>query len=68
MVKLKVEDANRDTYDLEFEITALGDVVCPWCSAEIPADGNCAQGHIAYTIVDEDATEKVNNAVRGEEV
>jgi len=65
-VKLKVEDARRDKYDLEFNVTEMGDVECPWCGAEIAADGNCAQGHIAYTIVDPDATEKVNDALRGE--
>jgi hypothetical protein len=66
LVKLEVEDANRDKYNLEFEVTPMGDVVCPLCGAEIPADGACAQGHIAYTITDPDATEKVNDSLRGE--
>jgi uncharacterized protein (UPF0212 family) len=66
MVKLKVEDANRDRYDLEFEVTAMGDVECPLCGAEIAADGACAQGHITYTIIDPDAAEKVNDVLRGE--
>jgi len=64
--KLLVEDARKDRYNLEFDVTSMGDVECPWCGAEIAADGACAQGHIAYTIVDPDATEKVNNVLRKE--
>jgi len=65
--KLLVEDARKDRYEMEFEITSMGDVECPWCGAEIAPDGACAQGHLAYTIIDPDATEKVNNALRGED-
>ena len=69
-VYLKVQDANADKYTLEFEAEHTSDglvLLCPLCGESLNFEAEtvaCANGHIAYTIIDEKIVEKVNDAFR----
>jgi len=60
-INLKIRDANNDIYTETFEILEGYDrdiyIICPWCSE--PMDTTCENEHIAYTIIEEDLSEKV---------
>jgi len=66
-VKLWVEDAYGDNYERDFLLSreSLGDVECPDCGTLLtPLDGvGCANGHLAYTIVDDNVLDKISSAL-----
>lgn len=62
-VKVTVIDANDDKYNLDFEVENSQEglsLICPWCGSRLnPYNGEaCANGHLAYTINDEDVEQK----------
>jgi hypothetical protein len=67
-IKLKVEDARGDKYQLNFDVENTDDglaLICPWCGERLNpyTETACANGHIAYTIIDEEAEQKAIDAI-----
>jgi hypothetical protein len=70
-IKLQIKDANQDVYEQEFEVEynqeeGSVDIICPLCGEILQQNMGytCANGHIAYTIIDEDAEEKALAAIQ----
>ncbi len=69
-VTAKVVDANGDRYNKQFEVQYNGEcllLICPDCGESVNYEAeepSCANGHLAYTIIEEDIIDKVNDAWR----
>lgn len=71
-VELMVIDAWGDKYARNFLAMATEEglvLVCPDCGEWLNVDADpiaCANGHLAYTVIDPEATVVVNNLFRAE--
>ena len=60
----QVEDAHKDKYEMEFEIEIYDGfpvLICPLCGHSLQDNITCAEGHIAYSIIDEEGIESAMN-------